>query len=189
MAALGDNKGNSPLNLFPHKGDRTYPPLFSNNKPACTVEEMDAEIRLVARFHSLIIWRIPFSMALLCFEFMCIICHLYVLSAVYILLIANLLPVILAPFLAPHIRKSTPVLPFLRKRYHYSSLRYKTAELSFFITGMFLVLWQLFNSVPAYPVAWLYKFPVLLLAASLFWRVAAPIIFSIRIRRNMGLIE
>lgn len=189
MAALGDNRGNPPLNLFPHRGDRTYPPLFSDDKPAYTAKEMDAEIRLVARFHSLITWRISFSIALVCFELMCIIFHLHILSAVYILLIANLLPVILLPFFAPHIHKSTPVLPFLRKRYHYSSLRDKTAEFSFFITGMFLVLWQLFNSTPAYPAVWLHKFPLLLLAASLFWRAAAPIVFSIRIRRTMGLIE
>gem|GEM_PF-3801836 len=186
MAVLSDSKGNPPLNLFPHKD---HSPLIYSGKPTGTAEEMDAEIRLVARFYSLIIWRVLFSIALLAFELICTFYHLYVLSAVYILLIANLLPALLTPFFAPHIRRSTPVLPFLRKRYHYSSLRYKTAEISFFITGIFLVLWQLFNSAPAYPAAWLYKFPVLLLAASLFWRAAAPLFFSMHIRRHMGIIE
>ena len=83
-------------------------------------------------------------------------------------------------------KKTVPVLPYLRKQYHYSSLRSMTMNVTFLITGFLLMLWQLFNDIPAEPAAWLHNFPALLLAFGFFVRAVAPRLVAGRIRRRMG---
>ncbi len=159
---------------------------IENNTPAADAAFMDAEICLVARFHALMVWRIFISAVLGAFMLGCSLWGLDTSSAVYILLFLNLLPFLLEGFCAPHVKKSVPVLPFLRKKYHYSSLRYATLSITFALTCLLLVLWQFHNSTPAYPAAWLYNFPAFVLAACFFQRAVTPRLTARRIRRKMG---
>ncbi|MDE7324940.1 MAG: hypothetical protein K2N63_01465 [Lachnospiraceae bacterium] len=151
---------------------------FSND-----VAAMDAEIRLVARFHTLTLWRIAASAILLIFQIVYTACGLYTASPFYILLTANLLPVLLEPLCSPKVRKSPPVLPFLRKRYHYSSLRFMTMEITFFATNLLLIIWQFFGSSPD---TWLHKFPAAFLAANFLWRFVGSFLLSSQIQKKMG---
>lgn len=147
---------------------------------------MDAEIRLVARFFTLTFWRVFTSIALCAFLLVCVFFGIDASSALYILLFFNLLPFLLEGFCAPYAKKSAPVLPYLRKQYHYSSLRYMTMNITFFVTCCLLLLWQLHNSSPAYPAKWLYGFPALLLASGFFLRAVVPHLAARHIRRKMG---
>ncbi len=148
-----------------------------------TAAAMDAEIRLVARFHTLIIWRAAVSTSLLVFQVIYTISGLYTASPAYILLTANLLPTLLEPLCSPRIHKSSPVLPYLRKRYHYSSLRFMTLEITFLAANLLLLIWQLFGN---YTDTWLSKLPAILLLSSLLWHFIAPSILFRHIQKKMG---
>lgn len=158
----------------------------TNGTPAADAAFMDAEIRLVARFHALVVWRGFISAVLGAFILGCAFWGVDTSSAVYILFLLNLLPFLLEGFCAPHVKKSVPVLPFLRKKYHYSSLRYTTLNITFALTCLLLVLWQFHNGTPAYPAAWLYNFPAFVLAACFFQRAVTPRLAARRIQRKMG---
>lgn len=147
---------------------------------------MDAEIRLVARFAALALWRAAASILLIAFLLMCAVFGVIAPAPIYILLCVNLLPTVLEGFCAPYAKKSVPVLPYLRKQYHYSSLRYMTAGIGFAVTSFLLLLWQLFNSPAGFPAAWPGKFPALLLAFGFFVRAVSPRLLARRIRRRMG---
>lgn len=165
-------------------------PTGNTPKNGCSPSEdavlMDAEIQLVARFFTLTLWRIAISAALLAFWLMCGIFTVMDPSAFYILLCLNLLPAVLEPLCAPRVRKSVPVLPYLRKKYHFSSLRHLTMDITFLIISFLLVLWQLNNKTPAYPAAWLHNFPAFLLAFGLGLRAIAPSFLCIHIQKKMG---
>lgn len=171
--------------MFPGSDPTNHTPKDMSS-PQDDAALMDAEIRLVARFFTLTLWRIATSAALLSFLLVCGIFTVMDTSAFYILLCLNLLPAVIEPICAPHVRKSTPVLPYLRKKYHYSSLRQMTMDITFYIIGFFLVLWQLNNKTPAYPAAWLHHFPAFLLAFGLGLRAIAPSFITAHIRRKMG---
>ncbi len=147
---------------------------------------MDAEIRLVARFAALTLWRAVTSALLIAFQLICVPFGKIAPAPVYILLCMNLLPSVLEGLCAPYAKKSVPVLPYLRKQYHYSSLRYMTTGISFAITSFLLLLWQLYNSPPVTPFAWLGKFPAFLLALGFFLRAVSPRLLAGHIRKRMG---
>lgn len=151
-------------------------------------DAMDGELRLVARFHTLTLWRVLLSALLTAFEAMCAFYGLRAASGLYVLLSMNLLPWILEALCSPYVTKSKPVMPYLRRQYHYSTLRYVTTHITLFITCMYLLLWQFHNSTPAYPAAWLYDFPAILLAFSLLFRLAAPPLIARHLRRELGIL-
>lgn len=172
--------------------------IFSANKTDDNIEvsapvssdadAMDAELRLIARFHALTLWRVSLSALLAAFEVIVSFYGLRISSGFYVLLFMNLLPWILEALCSPYVAKSTPVLPYLRRQYHYSTLRYMTTRITFLITGLLLVLWEFHNSTPDYPAAWLYDFPAILLAFSLLFRLAAPSAITKHMRRRMGIL-
>lgn len=148
-----------------------------------TAAAMDAEIRLVARFHTLTIWRAAVSISLLVFQVIYTISGLHTASPAYILLTANLLPTLLEPLCSPRVHKSSPVLTYLRKRYHYSSLRFMTLEITFLVANLLLFIWQFFGN---YTDTWLSKLPALLLLSSLLWHFIAPFLLFRHIQKKMG---
>lgn len=158
----------------------------ATDPPITDAAFMDAEIRLVARFRALVVWRRFISAALAAFICGCTFWGANASSPFYIMVFLNLLPFLLEEFCAPHIKKSAPVLPFLRKKYHYSPLRYATLGITFGATCLLLVLWQFHNSTPAFPAAWMHNFPAFLLAACFFQRAVTPQLAARHIRRRMG---
>lgn len=149
---------------------------------------MDAELRRIARYRALTLWRFFASILLAAFEAMCALLGLRVSSGLYVLFSMNLLPWVLEAFCSPYIKKTPPVMPYLRRQYRYCTLRFATTGITFFITSLLLALWQLHNSAPDYPAAWLYDFPAILLICGILFLLAAPPALVKHMRRKLGVL-
>lgn len=163
--------------------ESTIPPVQENTEP--DVPAMENEIRLVSRFHTLTLIRILLSVFLFIYECMGVFYNFGINTGLYLLLFLNLTPWLLDLFLAPYVKKTPPVLPYLRKQYHYSSLRFLTNNISFLLTCFLLLLWQSHQSGASFPFLWLSFVPSALAIFALLFRILGPVLIAGHIRRRL----
>lgn len=149
------------------------------------VSAMEREIRLISHFHTLNLIRILLSILLFLYEFLSAFYGYRTVASLYILIFINLAPWILELFLAPYVKKRPVILPCLRKKYHYSTLRLTTSKISFLITCFLLLLWQGHQSSAVPPFSWFPFVPAALAAGAAFFRVFAPSLITKYIQRNL----
>lgn len=148
-------------------------------------DSMDAEIRLVSRFRALMLSRYIVSVALLAFWVVTYCLGLRLASPIYIAATLNLLPLGLEAFLAPYIPKKAVVLPYLRKRYHYNSLRFAANNLTTLLTCFLLLLWQKHLDISPLTNIWLELTPSLLLIFLILFRLIAPFFLTRHISQKL----
>lgn len=73
-------------------------------------------------------------------------------------------------------------LPYLRKHWRYSPLRFTAESISYFLTCLLLILWQLCGSLPEDRLR---RAPAAILAAVVLLRLAAPCYLAWRSRRGL----
>ena len=76
-------------------------------------------------------------------------------------------------------------MPYLRKHYRYSRLRFTAETVSYFMTCLLLLLWQGRGSKISDTAGWLRNAPVFLLSILVLLRLAAPYYLAWRIRRRL----
>lgn len=157
----------------------------NNFNPDSDLSRMDAEIHLVGRFHALTICRAVLFGLLTGFEIIHAIYGFHISSSMTIMLFSIISPWIMEALLSPYIKKTAVVLPFLRKHYRYSSLRYAANNACFFLCCLLLMLWQRHNSYPVYPFKWLYHAPAIFLFIIAFLRILLSLFLPGYIRRRM----
>ncbi len=157
----------------------------NNTNSDSDLSRMNAEILLVGRFHALTLCRAALFCLLTGFEIIHAIYGFHTSSSMTIMLFSIISPWMLEAVLSPHIKKTTVVLPFLRKHYRYSSLRYAANNVCFFLCCLLLILWQKHNSYPVYPFEWLYRAPSIFLFIIASLRILLSLFLPGHIRRRM----
>lgn len=150
-----------------------------------SVAAMDLEIRQISLFHAMTLNRILLSALLLLFELVGWIWGFHSNSSLYILAVVNLAPWLIEPLFIQKIKITTPAMPYIRKKYHYSELRLASYHATFFLTCCLLMLWQQHIGTLDFPFDWLHRFPLFLLIVSLLVRSLAPWIISRKIRSHL----
>ncbi|MDE7300502.1 MAG: hypothetical protein K2N94_17040 [Lachnospiraceae bacterium] len=168
------------------------------------LSRLDDDIRIVSRFQAVRICRAALSILLIALELFLAYRGSYSSSALNILLFANLTPWLLEELLlarqeAKKDANSTPdirtrseapaaqpaAMPYLRKHYHYSRLRFTAETVSYFMTCLLLLLWQGRGSKAGDTADWLRNAPVFLLSIIVLLRLAAPYYLAWRIRHRL----
>ncbi|MBQ9120189.1 MAG: hypothetical protein IJY09_09095 [Lachnospiraceae bacterium] len=159
--------------------------FFTPDAPTDTAISMDEEIRLVSRFRALILGRIIVSLSLFLY-LLCTMGYGYrPTSPIYILGVLNIFSWPIEALLAPYVKKRTIVLPYLRKHYRYSSLRFASNNIISFLTCLLLLLWQICQDTTRLPVAWFRFVPLTLLVIMLLFRTIAPFFLAKQISRRL----
>ena len=168
--------------------DDLYSSAAQVNTPESLVPDeaaMEAEIRLVSRFCTLSLCRAVLCSFMFLFELLRVIYGFRMSSPLYILLFAGVAVWLVELTVTPYVKKSVPVLPYLRRKYHYSSPRYVSHNLCYPLYCLLLLLWQLHNSLPQYPFGWMYYGPAIFLGILLCLRLAGPALIAAHIRRSL----
>lgn len=167
---------------------REMSPDIDNRKNASALPDasaMEAEIRLISRFHSLTLFRAVLCVLLFAYQFLIVIFHIRTISNIIILLFLMLAPWLLEGVAAPYVKTGKAVLPYLRKQYHFTALRYVTNNITFLIACFLLLLWQRHQSGNIFPSLWIYYIPSILICTALALRILGPVLISCHIRRRL----
>lgn len=151
-----------------------------------SADPMEQEIRKISKFHTLKLIRIVQTVSLIGFETMRAVWGFRMTSATYVLMVVWLLPPLLEGLFVKWVKEDSdePVLPYLRKQYHYSILRMATGQVSLYFTLFLLCLWQLHNKAE-YPFAWLADVPAGIAVVSAVMMLVGPALVGRRIHRKM----
>lgn len=164
-------------------------------KSPSKINQMNRELFLIAQYHALKTAKYTLSILLLVIITYCMFTQNDSLPAFYILAANHLFPVILRYLImnnsqaASSLGNSTKkkkeaeqyLLPSMARRYHYSTLEYKTHSMTFLLNCLFLYLWQR-RVMHAAAQTILFYVPVGLLAIILVLRVAKTLIVSHRMK-------
>ena len=148
---------------------------------------MDAEIRLVSQFYSLTLFRFVLCVLLFAYQLIIVLFHIRTISNMIILLFLLLAPWVLEGVVAPYIKSGKAVLPYLRKQYHFSAIRYVTNNITFLISCFLLLLWQRHQPENASLYWWIYYIPSILIGIALFIRILGSVLIFFHIRRKLSL--
>lgn len=146
---------------------------------------METEIRLVSRFHSLTLFRVVLCVLLFAYQFLIVLYHIRTISNVIILLFIMIAPWLLEGVAAPYVKAGKAVLPYLRKQYHFTTLRYVTNQITFLAACFLLLLWQRHQDGNIGLPLWIYYIPSILICIALALRILGPVFISRHIRRRL----
>lgn len=149
---------------------------------------MRKEIRQIAKYHALIISRYYMTVCL-AISFLLLAFVGFTESALYILLILNLMPSILSyilhdastkrnsKFLLSLVSDDSFIFTSLKRKYHYSNLKYITNQVSFTVTLLLLLLWQ-YNYITKGGIQSNFTYlPTVILVSSVALRILCTLIY------------